>query len=167
MCFGSLTLYMDGVPLRIPSRKAGELLALLLLQKGRPLRKTVAAETLWPESDAERAMDSLYKVCGVLHSLKYLPLEAQRDVIWLDDRGIDSDFAAFERFYKAREDLDCCRAAIDLYTDPLLIHEYYEWTARAEAYYDIRYMELLALAAQRLAGTPAGRYYSRLQREYG
>ncbi len=93
-------------------------------------------------------------------------MDIQRDTLQLDDGEIDSDAAAFERLYQARENLACCRAAVELYTAPFLYSEYYEWTARAEAYYEMRYMELLALAAEKLAGTPEARYYKKLLEDF-
>lgn len=139
---------------------------MLLVQKGHPIRKTCAAELLWPESEPDLAMDCLYKACSALRRLGPLPLDIQRDTLRLDDGEMDSDAAAFERLYQEREDLACCRAAVELYTAPFLYYEYYEWTARAGSYYEMRYMELLALAAEKLEGTPEARYYKKLLEDF-
>ena len=168
-CFGSLAFYRDGLLLHIPNQKARELLALLLSEFGRPLRKSQAAELLWPETDSEHAMDSLYKVCGTIRRLGQaeaaLPLESRRDALWLDLGRLDSDVARFRRLYRSREEIACCLAAIELYTAPFLINECYEWSAAAEAYYDIRYLELLSLAERhyRAQGDQAkAAYYAQL-----
>lgn len=171
VCFGTFSLYRSGKPLNIPSKKAVELLAFLLSGRGKIVRKTYAAEQLWPESTADHAMDSLYKACGVLRRAcgTALPLQISRDALWLDASRIDSDAARFERLYQFRKDIDCCTAAIELYTAPFLINEYYEWSARAEAYYDMRYMELLSLAEShyRACGNRAAlRYYRQLGKEF-
>lgn len=110
------------------------------------MRKPAAAELLWPGADSVHAMDSLYKVCTALRHMRCLPLSVDRDTLWLDISRIDSDIARFDRLYRYRNVPECCTAAIDLYTAPFLINEYYEWSARAEAYYDMRYMQLLSLA---------------------
>lgn len=162
-CFGSFTLYWEGELVRIPSRKAREVLALLFTERGRPLRKVHAAERLWPGVDQAHAMDCLYKACGVLRRLIRqgvpLPLVWERDTLLLDGTHIDSDVDRFERLYLRREDAACREAAIAIYTAPFLLNEYYEWTAGLEAYYDMRYLELLHLAEES-ANTPyAASYY--------
>lgn len=124
------------------------------------------AETLWPGVDQAHAMDCLYKACGVLRRLIRegipLPLEWDRDTLLLDGARIDSDVDRFEQLYLRREDADCREAAIALYTAPFLLNEYYEWTARLEAYYDMRYLELLRLAAESANTPSAASYYSGL-----
>lgn len=169
VCFGSFSLYRCGKPLKLPNRKAAELLAFLLSEQGRVVRKPAAAELLWPGTDSVHAMDSLYKVCTALRHMRCLPLQVDRDTLWLDTSRIDSDIARFDRLYRYRNVPECCAAAIDLYTAPFLINEYYEWSARAEAYYDMRYMQLLSLAEKGFsqAGDPASaRYYRRLLEEF-
>ena len=146
-------------------------MALLLAERGRPVRKASAAELLWPDSDPAHGMDNLYKVCGALRRMSEpkLPLQIGRDTLWLDVSRIDSDIARFERLYLHRSELTCCQTAIELYTAPFLINECYEWSARAEAYFDMRYMELLMLAEQgsRQSGNLfAVRYYQRLMEEF-
>lgn len=171
MCFGTFSLYRNGTPLNIPGKKPAELLAFLLSERGRVVRKAYAAELLWPESDGAHAMDSLYKACGVLRRVcgAALPLQISRESLWLDASRIDSDAARFERLYQYRKEIECCTAAVELYTAPFLMNEYYEWSARAEAYYDMRYMELLSLAEQyylERGNQAALRYYRRLGKEF-
>lgn len=114
-------------------------------------------------------MDSLYKACRVLRALIRqgipLPLIQNRDTLLLEGHGIDSDVERFLQLYQQREDAACRVAAIELYQAPFLLNEYYEWTARLEAYYDIRYLELLQLAAdsaQQAGDTAATAYYQKL-----
>ena len=92
-------------------------------------------------------------------------MQIHRDTIWLDYDRLDSDIARFRRLYQSREEIACCLAAIELYTEPFLLNECYEWSATAEAYYDIRYLELLGMAEQyyRSQGNRAkAAYYARL-----
>lgn len=163
-CFGSFALYWKGKPVRIPGRKASEMLAFLFAERGKPLRKAYVAETLWPGVDQAHAMDCLYKACGVLRRLIRqgipLPLVWDRDTLLLDGMRLDSDVDRFERLYLQREDAGSREAAIALYTAPFLLNEYYEWTARLEAYYDMRYLELLRLA-EKSANTPSAASYYR------
>jgi len=169
VCFGSFSLYCGGKPLKFPNKKAAELLALLVSEQGRVVRKPAAAELLWPGADSVHAMDSLYNVCTALRHMRCLPLKVDRDTLWLDTSQIDSDIARFDRLYRYRNVPECCTEAIHLYTAPFLMNEYYEWSARAEAYYDMRYMQLLSLAEKHFsqAGDQASaRYYRRLLEEF-
>lgn len=140
-----------------------ETLALLFAEQGKPLRKVYVAETLWPGADGAHAMDCLYKACGVLRRLIRqgvpLPLSWDRDTLLLDGTRIDSDVGRFEQLYRQREEAVCREEAIALYTAPFLLNEYYEWTARREAYYDMRYLELLRLAADGADDPSAAAYY--------
>ena len=113
-------------------------------------------------------MDNLYKCCSVLKRMIRqgipLPLRICRDTLSFDAREIDSDVKRFEMLYQQRDDLACCKAAIALYAAPYLYEEYYDWIAPIEAYYDMRYMELLELVIQRLTerGAPDAAYYQAL-----
>lgn len=169
LCFGSVALYWQGRPVPIANKKARELLALLLFERGKLVSKAYAAQTLWPEVDTARGLDSLYKVCGslraVIRSGVPLPFEVRRDALWLDAGGIQSDLAQFERLYRCRAEPDCCQAAIELYAAPFAASECYEWSARAEAYYDMRYLELLTQAkahSAEMGDKAASEYYDRL-----
>lgn len=135
----------------------------MFTEQGKPLRKAYVAETLWPGADGAHAMDCLYKAYGVLRRLIRqgipLPLSWDRDTLLLDGTHIDSDVGRFERLYLRRGEAGCREAAIALYTAPFLLNEYYEWTARREAYYDMRYLELLRLAAEEADDPSAAAYY--------
>ena len=144
-------------------------MAFLFAERGKPLRKAYVAEALWPGVDQAHAMDCLYKACGVLRQLIRqgipLPLVWDRDTLLLDGMRLDSDVDRFERLYLQREDAGSQEAAISLYTAPFLLNEYYEWTARLEAYYDMRYLELLRLAAKGASTPSAASYYRSLLEE--
>ena len=167
-CFGSFILYWNGEIVPISNRKAGELLALLLARGGGPVHKITAAQTLWPGSDESHAMDNLYKICGALRRVIRqgvpIPLNIQRDILTLDTREMDSDVRRFEALYQQRGNIACCQEAVALYKGPFLFEEYYEWTAQIEAYYDLRYLELLHIIVRHLSetGDPGASYYQML-----
>lgn len=108
-------------------------------------------------ADESHAMDNLYKICGALRRVIRrgipIPLNIQRDILTLDTREMDSDVRRFEALYQQRRNIACCQEAVALYKGPFLFEEYYEWTAQIEAYYDLRYLELLHIIVRHLSET--------------
>lgn len=145
-CFERFSLFQNGDFIPITNKKAEELIAYLILE-GKPVKKSKLWELLWPEADSKNARDSLYKVCRYLRNLIKsgieIPLKLFRNEIFLDTYKIDTDIERFESLYNQSENISMCREAVELYTAPLLFDNYYDWTAQAEAYYDIRYCELV------------------------
>lgn len=58
------------------------------------------------------------------------------------------DLADFRKHYAAHQNIEHCEAAVSLYRGPLLAENYYEWSSSWEAWYDIRYMEMLICLAK-------------------
>lgn len=145
-CFERFSLFQNGDFIPITNKKAEELIAYLILE-GKPVKKSKLWELLWPEADSSNARDSLYKVCRYLRNLIKsgieIPLKIFRNEIFLDTYKIDTDIARFDSLYNQNENINLCKEAVELYTAPLLFDNYYDWTAQAEAYYDIRYCELV------------------------
>lgn len=123
------------------------MIAYLLCQKGKPVAKAVVACTLWPEVSATCARDSLYKICRYIKKLSLsgipIPIISSHGYLRLDHNNIDCDIHRFEQLYEQRHDIKSCREAVDIYAGPLLFDEYYEWTTEYDAFYEIRYFELL------------------------
>lgn len=146
--FSQLQLSVMGKPYSIKNKKARELLSMLLIRKGNPVKKLWIAETLWPLAEQPQALDSLYKVIRfwksdeVLHT--YFPLKSRSNELELElkQEQISCDIWDFEK-YIALEEIKQMEAAVNLYSGPFLFQEYYEWTAEYEAYYEIKFMKLL------------------------
>lgn len=122
------------------------MLALMLINKGKPLKKLWLAETLWPQADQAQALDSLYKVCAAwkkdLELQKHLPLVTRTSEISLERLDIGCDAYYFENAMDSGKIAEL-EAAVALYTGPLLFQEYYEWTAVYEAHYEMHYIKSL------------------------
>lgn len=148
-CFGKFQLLFHGTPVPIRNKKAKELLSLLVCEQGHFLSKKKAAATLWPASNPVQAMNSLYKLCQYFKNaaapLSLLPLTIENQSLSLDLERIDSDLSAFMQLSspKSCDFLSCYTAAEALYTAPLLFDECYDWIAPYEAYYEIRYQDIL------------------------
>lgn len=123
-----------------------ELLALLLVHKGGPIKKLWVAETLWPAAQQQQAMDSLYKVIRFWKKEEklntFFPLENRTNELELKTDEILCDIWSFEE-EAASEEIGRMEAAAARYSGPLLFQEYYEWTAEQDAYYEVRFTKLL------------------------
>ena len=139
----------------LKNKKARELIAFLVCERGRPVRKTRLAETLWPDASPENAMSSLYKVFRYLRdfSRNGLTIAEGCGAVWLDMSGAVCDVMEFERLYADKKNVESCASAVKLYEAQLFSDECYEWISPYEAYYDVRYFEMAEMLAS---------HYSRL-----
>jgi two-component SAPR family response regulator len=101
--FGGLSVFANGIQIaqEITSRAAArDLLALLVLEKGRCIDTDTLAARLWPESEPWRALENLYAAtyklrkqlgdCGNI-------LINQRQLYRIDNTKISTDVADFDR----------------------------------------------------------------------
>jgi predicted ATPase/DNA-binding SARP family transcriptional activator/Tfp pilus assembly protein PilF len=149
--FGPLEVRLRGEPLSsLPSRKGLWLLGLLALRQGREVARDWLAETLWPESEANKALFNLRQsLAGLRRALGDAAERVQSptpQTLCLDRESVWSDVAAFDAAI-AQEDRDSQEEAIALYRGPLLEDCGEEWatlerTAREQAY--LRVLEALA-----------------------
>lgn len=120
---------------------------------GNPVGKEKLAELLWQDAQPQRARESLNKVCAYLKKLKEnhvpeLPLSIRRDELYLDLKDIFCDVREFRRLSGEDMKVSGWEEAVSLYTAPLLYENYYDWSVMEEAYYDVRYGELLEKLAE-------------------
>src|ERR1019366_8349918 len=113
---GGFSVFRDGELVRISewqSKRARELLKLLIARRGRPAPRGYLMETLWPFEDSERVANrlsvALTTVRGVLDpQRRFSPehfLSADKDAVALNLDAVDIDV---ERFLSATDDgLDC------------------------------------------------------------
>ena len=102
--FGRFVVERDGVPVPIAewrSKKARDLLKLLVLRRGRPLARDAAAETLWPEADPTKLGNRLSVALSTLRTV----LDPDRR--FPPDHYVRSDTGAMS--------LDLTHASIDLH----------------------------------------------------
>ncbi len=140
--FREFNVIVDGEYYFVKNRKARELLAYLISQNGTPFNKLSLAEILWPQTSQSQAMDNLYKVINFLKQSPFTLINS-RGKIQLDLSVIQCDTFMFEKYYGDRHNIESARKAIELYEAPFLFEEYYEWTATKEAFYEIKYFEML------------------------
>jgi DNA-binding SARP family transcriptional activator len=143
----------------LSQRRAGELLALLLVSPGQRLGLEAAAERLWPERPPETAQDLLHKASSALRRAlepelpnrfpsRYLLVQdgmAQLLSLWAQDLSAWVDFAAFEAACR-RGDWD---AALVLYRGNFMPEcAYAEWSTTPRQHYATLYQEALLEAGR-------------------
>jgi DNA-binding SARP family transcriptional activator len=145
-------------------RRAGELLALLLVSSGYSLASAQVSEALCPEKDPDAALDFYHHATSALRRLlepdlpdrrfpcRYLEVTDDRVSLRLP-AGSVVDFKVFEEAVKENQ----WQTAVDLYTGEFLpALRYAEWTIGIRQQYQDQYERgLLALAAQRLSSGEA------------
>jgi DNA-binding SARP family transcriptional activator len=146
-------------PRALRQRRAGELLALLLVSSGHSLASAQVSDALCPEKDPDAALDFFHHATSALRRLLEPDLPDRRfpcrylDVT--DDRvslrlpaGSALDFRAFEDAIKENQ----WQTAVDLYTGEFLpALRYAEWTLAIRQHLaDQHETALLALAQSRL-----------------
>lgn len=154
----------------MPLKKSAELLAYLVCEMGAPVSKHRLAEVLWPAAEAEQAMDCLYKACRPIRKTPFAAhVVSTPGEMRFDLTGVSCDLVDFRCHYDFRCDIARCEAAVALYRGPLLGENCYEWSSAGEAYYDIRYVELLTSLGEHYekAGKKArAAYYQRALDEH-
>ena len=147
MCFSKFAFCINGNIENLHSAKAEELIAFIACERG-SVSKAKAAESLWSAANPNHAMDSLYKTLRHIRSLPFhVPIVHTRRTLQLDLFNVDLDIDEF---------LECCKSsdvtswerAVEIYRGILLIDNAYEWSSMYEAFYDVRYYELLNRLAE-------------------
>ena len=129
--FGSLQILVDEEPLpRLRTRSVEWLLALLVLRHPRVVDRSWLAGTLWPDTEEAKALHNLRN--ALVHLRKALRHAGERiqsptrDTLILDLEGVEADVVLFDRAILVG-DTESLRAAVALYTGPLLEGCYEEW----------------------------------------
>jgi DNA-binding SARP family transcriptional activator/Tfp pilus assembly protein PilF len=147
--FGELRIELDGYPLRLPSQKARDLLAYLILHHDRALSRDLLAGVFWPDRPDSRARRALSQALWQIRSALGLAAErlvADHTAITFSLRPDDQlDVAEFEEKANAASlsDLD---TAVTLYRADFLEGYYEDWALLERE----RLRELFLTVLQRL-----------------
>lgn len=138
------------------TRKAEELIAYLLCEKGKFVAKEKIAEALWPELDGEKSVSNLYLAYYYIKKQENtkgikIPIESARGKMRIRLEELDSDLISFDSIVKASSDLNLnipdrialMETALELYQGALLEDGYYSWVADLQQHFEIAYAELL------------------------
>jgi two-component SAPR family response regulator len=150
-CFGPFSIRVGERELNAGwrTRKAEELIAYLLCQKGRFVSKEKLAEVLWPEQDGEKGLSNLYlayyyikkqgKSSGV-----FIPMESERGKMRINLEKKDCDLLAFDRLTERTGDVAAMEQAVALYQGPIFENAYYPWLTEYQQRYEVHYEDILS-----------------------
>lgn len=155
-CFGHFSILVDGNEINAGwrTRKAEELIAYLLSEKGHFVSKEKIAEALWPELDAEKSVSNLYLAYYYIkkqeNNLRVnIPVESHRGKMRINVDHISCDMLEFDQLIYAGNKAVAgqmaayLEKAAEIYQGLLFEDRYYEWVGTIQGSYEYRYVELL------------------------
>ena len=145
--FGGLTLQLgNSDTVAMSSRRAGLLLARLIVRSGKKVDRDELAESIWPNADRSSAKSSLrqavFGLKQVLEPLGCSAFDADDQSCWLDSDQVKSDYEVFKRGL-ASEDFQAWKEAIDAYCGPFLGRDDDVWAANERYVLEAEYRQLL------------------------
>lgn len=155
-CFRHFSIIADGKEINLGwrTRKAEELIAYLLCEKGRFVSKEKIAEALWPDLDGEKGISNLYLAYYYIKKQENkmgvkIPIQSERGKMRIRLEEVDCDMVRFDRLVEGCTDshaanrIELMERAVELYQGALLEDGYYSWTVNFQQKYEIEYSELL------------------------
>lgn len=155
-CFRHFSIMADGREINAGwrTRKAEELIAHLICEKGRFVAKEKIAGDLWPELDGEKSVANLYLAYYYIKKQETkvgvkIPIESERGKMRIRLEEVDCDLVKFDSLLEACADMsapnriELMEKAVGLYQGDLLEDGYYSWTVGFQQKYEIEYVELL------------------------
>lgn len=155
-CFRHLSITVGGKEINTGwrTRKAEELIAYLLCEKGRFVAKEKVAEDLWPELDGEKSVSNLYLAYYYIKKQESkwgvkIPIESERGKMRIRLEEIGCDMVEFDMLLESvldKKDADntaVLEKAVELYQGALLEDGYYSWAVAFQQKYEMEYIKLL------------------------
>lgn len=155
-CFRNFSIISGGKDVNSGwrTRKAEELLAFLISEKGAYVSKEKIAEALWPEHERGTAMSNLYMAFHYIKKQEQrtgcrIPIESERGKMRINSELFQCDMLEFDRlFEEARrasggEKAALMEKAVELYKGPPFEDGYFNWSNLIQGSYEYRYLNLL------------------------
>lgn len=154
-CFRHFSILVDKIEVNKGwrTKKAEELLAYLICEKGKFVSKEKIAEALWPDLDGEKSVSNLYlayyylKKQGKNAGVSF-PIESERGKMRLKMDEMDCDIVNFDTYAEKCSSIDetnieTAEKAIELYKGMIFEDNYYAWSVQIQQYYENTYMDIL------------------------
>jgi len=155
-CFKRFSIMAEGKEINTGwrTRKAEELIAYLLCEKGKFVSKEKIAEELWPEMDGEKSLSNLYLAYYYIKKQESktgvkIPIESERGKMRIRLETVECDMLNYDKLVEASKDRNSrnriylMEKAAGLYQGSLMEEGYYSWVAGIQQHYDIEYTRLL------------------------
>lgn len=163
-CFRSFSIQAGEIDFNTgwKTKKAEELVAYLLCEKGKFVPKEKIAEDLWPETDGEKSQANLHTAYYYLklqekNKGRKLPIESQRGKMRFQIDEVSCDLTEFDALYEQlfskqgqpdqilqqTERLKLLLQAADLYDGLLFADRYYSWATSLQQRCEMRYEKIL------------------------
>lgn len=152
-CFGSFSIKKpgdDGELIRFRTSKAEELLAYLIHNEGRARSKDMILDTLWPETDPDKAANNFRVTCTYIRStladIGYTDiLVRDHDDYSVNISMITCDYIKFRKGVSNMDALTLAEAEelSRLYTGGYLENRFYEWADESRSWLETRYIQLM------------------------
>ncbi len=155
-CFRHFSIMVNGKEINSGwrTRKAEELIAFLISEKGSFVSKDKIAEALWLEQEHESAMSNLYMAYYYVKKQENktgvrIPIESERGKMRINAELIECDMLEFDKLIDAGngayadERVAYMEKAAELYQGALFEDGYYTWANTIQGHYEYRYVELL------------------------
>jgi two-component system, LytTR family, response regulator len=135
------------------TKKALELIAFLICEKGRFVSKERVAEMLWSEFEGEKGISNLYLAYHYIKKQEksfgiVIPIESERGKMRLRINEVESDLIDFDQYLQKSKtitsgNIDFAEQAEGLYTGELFAEHFYEWAFQEQQKYEFQYETLL------------------------
>lgn len=154
-CFKHFEVIFEGQVINTGwrTKKAEELLAYLICEKGRFVSKERIAEDLWPELDGDKSIANLYLAFYYLKKQEKLrnvsfPIESERGRMRILYENLDCDLKIFDQGVTAengitKNNVEAVQEALSTYTGQLLEDHYYHWLTWHQNQHQIAYDRLV------------------------
>ena len=152
-CFGTFRCYPDGDEERLVqwrTTKTEELFALLINSLGGPLPREIIVDTLWPETDPEKAANRFRVTCTYLRNTLATSgypdmLLRERDSYRLDLQRLRCDLFQLTALLPqsaVNNNIDMLEKVGRLCAEPFLENKNYEWAIRPQRLYEQEYKRI-------------------------
>lgn len=151
--FGNFEVFKGDHYLKWHGSKVKELFCFLISHYGRSIHKELIIDTIWPDYPNNRALGNLHTA---IHRLKHsfiefenhIQIEYNCDHYKVILKDVAFDLSDFDQIVKAtininEDNLFKVKEALNLYTGPFLEQNGYIWSYSFQAYYEIKYQQLL------------------------
>lgn len=150
-CFKRLSMYYNGkiINLNWRTKKADELIAYLVCEKGEYVSKDKIIDSLWPDLDSKKGLNNLYTTLYYIRKQEQklsinIPIESIRGKMKLDVSNINVDILEYEDIYNQykKGGLINKDKLINLYKGMLFEEHDYPWAVINQSRYECWYEEI-------------------------